>query len=525
MSKVAKTKMHPLLKALVIVLIVVLSLVIVIDIGVAIYAKVDSGQFIGPLLKNVVYSYQKPLSNKATRDMKKQLGGTALGVCHPEDDDYNVNLLKEANIGWVRFDISNLPYEVNPDGTAKKDENGNVIETTAYKYFKARCKIYADQGIRVMAVTPYIDDMLNDLDTACKNAGVESHHIDVFNNGGEFPEEFKTLIKGISEYYARDLTGENADNYKYVGAFQISNELTVEKWMGAITKDQVVYYLGELQMKSMHEICKGKDVPIGYNTHGGDLVDLPQRMVEYSDYHDFVGLDLYLGCFEDAYKTNFIYELLVRHLFNVSKKPVFIQEFGYISAGSPKSEEEQVSYLQETFPSHPTVDAIKADPIGFVDKWDELNGEDSPLTREVRRKYASAIANGKTEAEAKEEASDYILQDTEIAHLYKALPEGYELTDYKHTEQGQADFFTDTVAMLAKLDCVSGIFVYCYSDSTECYQCSQEGCPVETGWGLVSIQEGATVMNDTTVYKKASYYAIQEAFGKIAEKDARKYGK
>ncbi len=518
-----KKKLHPLVRVLVVFLIVVLGLLVFIDIAVAIFAKVDSGQFIGPLLKNVVYSYQQPIANKSTRQMKQTLGGTALGVCHPEDDAYNISLLKEANIGWVRFDISNLPYEVNPDGTAKVDEDGNVIETNSYKAFKARCKKYVDQGIRVMAITPYIDDMLEDLDTASANAGVQTNHIDVFNNGGEYPEEFKTMIKGISQYYAKDLGGDNPENVQYVGAFQISNELTIEKWMGAITKEQVVYYLGELQMKVMHPICKGNNIPIGYNTQGGDLVDLPQRMVEYNDYHDFVGLDLYLGCFEDAYKTNFIYELLVRHLYNISKKPIFIQEFGYISAGSPKSEEEQAQYLAETFPNFPTIEAIQADPMGFVDAWDTLNGEDSPLTNEARRKYNSALANGKTEAEAKEEAYTYILQGDQIAHLYKALPEGYELTDFKHTEQGQADFFTDTVNMLSKLDCVCGIFVYMYTDSAECYQCSQEGCPVETGWGLVSIADNETVFNENTVYKKASYYAIQEAFGKISQKDAKKY--
>ncbi len=524
MTPKEKKKLHPLLRFLIVLLIVILALILVIDVGVAIYAKADPGQFIGPLLKNVVYSYQQPLSNSATRQMKQTLGGTALGVCHPSDDSYNVSLLKEANIGWVRFDISNLPYEINPDGTPKLDAQGNVIETVHYQQFKARCKTYVDQGIRVMAVTPYIDDMLNDLDAACASAGTPTSYIDVFNNGGEYPEAFLTLIRGISRYYAEDLTGGNPENIPYVAAFQISNELTVEKWMGALTKEQVVYYIGELQMKEMHEICSSRNVPIGYNTHGGDLVDLPQRMVAYQAYHDFVGLDLYLGCFEDAYKTNFIYELLVRHLYNVSKKPVFIQEFGYISAGSPKSGEEQTRYLQEAFPLHSTIDAIRQDPMGFVDEWDARNGEDSPLTKEARRTYHAALANGKTEEEAKAEAAGYILQGDQIAHLYKALPEGYELTDYKHTEQGQADFFTDTVEMLSNLDCVCGIFVYCYSDSKACYQCSQEGCPVETGWGLVSMEDGITEFNENTVYKKASYYAIQEAFRRIAEADAKKYG-
>ncbi len=514
-----------MLKFLGIFLSFVLIFIVVIDVGVAIYAELDEGQFIGPLLKNVVYSYQMPLTNSAVKEMKETIGGTALGVCHPEDDEYNVSLLGEANIGWVRFDISNLPYEVHADGTPVLNEQGKPVETASYKAFKARCKIYQDKGIKVMALTPYIDDMLSDLDAAAAREGVETNYIDVFNNGGEYPEAFETLIKGISEYYANDLTGNNDEGYRYVSAFQISNELTVEKWMGELTKEQIVYYMGELQMKVMYDICKANGTPTGYNTQGGDLVELPYMMVEYEDYYDFVGLDLYLGCFEDAYKTNFIYELLVRHLFNISKKPIFIQEFGYISTGSPKDEQEQADYLAQMFPSHPTVEAIEADPMGFLDKWEELIGDESPLIREARRKYDAILANGGSEADAKADAAEYIFQDDQIAHLYKALPEGYELTDYAHTEEGQAAFFTDTVKMLSKLDCVCGIFVYMYTDSKECYQCGQEGCPVETGWGLVTLDEDSGVYNEDTVYKKASFYAIQEAFGKIKEKDAQKYGK
>ncbi len=499
--------------------------IVIIDIGVGVYAEIDEGQFIGPLLKNVVYSYQQPLTNSSVKEMKELLGGTALGVCHPEDDPYNVSLLGEANIGWVRFDISNLPYEIHADGTPVLGDDGKPVETASYKAFKARCKIYQDKGIRVMAVTPYIDDMLSDLDAAAAREGISTSHIDVFNNGGEFPKEFDTLIKGISEYYARDLAGENAEGYRYVSAFQISNELTVEKWMGALTKEQVVYYMGELQMKTMYDICRANGTPTGYNTQGGDLVELPYMMVEYEDYYDFVGLDLYLGCFEDLYKTNFIYELLVRHLYNISKKPIFIQEFGYISTGTPKNEQQQADYLAQTFPSHPTVEAIIADPIGFLDAWEALIDEESPLIREARRKYDAALANGGSEAEAKFEAAGYIFQSGEIAHLYKALPEGYELSDYAHTEEGQAAFFTDTVAMLSRLDCVCGIFVYMYNDSKECYQCGQEGCPVETGWGLVTLDDSETEFGEHNVYKKASFYAIKDAFGKIKAADEAKYKK
>ena len=54
-------------------------------------------------------SYFHKDRNASTVELKKLLGGMALGVCHPYDDPYNLSLLKGANIGWVRFDIPGDP--------------------------------------------------------------------------------------------------------------------------------------------------------------------------------------------------------------------------------------------------------------------------------------------------------------------------------------------------------------------------------------------------------------------------------
>ncbi|MCB9498903.1 MAG: hypothetical protein H6687_03350, partial [Bacillales bacterium] len=85
------------------------------------------------------------------------------------------------------------------------------------------------------------------------------------------------------------------------------------------------------------------------------------------------------------------------------------------------------------------------------------------------------------------------------------------------------EFFTDLIQRLYKMDFVCGMFIYCYSDSTVCYQCGQENCPVETGWGLVSVDDDAEVMNSDTVHLKASYYAVQAQFKKIIEREAGRY--
>lgn len=484
--------------ALIIVAGVLVFLGVGLHVGLKAFGKTND---LGYVADSAYLSLFKADSNAATRAMKKELGGTALGVCHPHDDDYNVNLLSEANIGWVRYDISCSPYEFDDEGDPVLDENGKIVETQNYKNFKARCQIYRNKGIKIMAVTPYPDDMLEEIG-----------ELEFFEKGGDdYSEKFKKIIKGISAYYAQDLTVD----HDLVNAFQISNELVgVDKWQGALTVDQVCEYL-DLQMSSMHSITKAAGVPIGYNLVGYNLWSYPNKMLAYKDDYDYIALDLYLGCFESVYKTIIIYDLLLRHLFNLTGKPVFLNEFGYISAGQPKSEEERAAYLLETFGEEFSTEAkIKANITGFIAKWKSMVGEPG-LIKEAERKL---------EVDGEQAAIDYIFADDQIAHLYKALPDGYELSNYPHTPEGQANFYTDVIGRLSKLDFVCGMFCYCYADSKTCYQCNQEGCPVETGWGLVSITDGATEMNSDTVYLKPSYYAVQKAFGKIKANDQKKYG-
>ena len=83
----------------------------------------------------------------ATLDLRDEIveykiGGFMKGVCHA-DPDYE--LIKEANIGWTRKDI---PFPYNKDGSLSQH----------YLNWKAEMKAYADNGIRIFAITPYPDD-------------------------------------------------------------------------------------------------------------------------------------------------------------------------------------------------------------------------------------------------------------------------------------------------------------------------------------------------------------------------------
>ena len=92
---------------------------------------------------NALRSHLIPGRSEETRAMRKR--GFICGVCHPDE---NFRLLREANIGWVRFDIP-FPF----------DETGK--ESDGYRAFKARAKSYADNGIKVMAVSPFPDSFVD----------------------------------------------------------------------------------------------------------------------------------------------------------------------------------------------------------------------------------------------------------------------------------------------------------------------------------------------------------------------------
>ena len=103
---------------------------------------------------------------------------------------------------------------------------------------------------------------------------------------------------------------------------------------------------------------------------------------------------------------------------------------------------------------------------------------------------------------SEEELSKKLFDGGLTTHLYREMPEGYQLKNYQHTLEGQARFFTDVIKRLSKLKCCCGAFVYCYTDYPECYICGQAERPVETGWGLV----------DGKSNLKPAYYAVRDAF-------------
>lgn len=386
-------------------------------------------------------SYLHPTTSEAVPEFIDKTGGVVKGVCHPRG---NFEQIKEANIEWVRFDIYDLPY----------DSQGNISQS--YLQYKAVAKEYADNGLKVMAITPYPHDYID--------AGFDPR-----------TDYGKEKVKEIAEFYATDLKG-------IVSAFQISNELGVEHFTYPLTLDEAAEFVG-IQLEAMQNI--DDSIAVGFNLSNVTMHNFCEKMKPYLDYCDYVGVDIYLGCFENVFKTLFVYDLLVRYAWNYTKKPVMVNEFGYIGGGETKTAEEKTAILQSY--GYNSEEEAKADIRTFISRL--------PQGFQDYLKTLDAYSDDKA-------IGDRIF-DTEIAnHVYKEIQKGFKVPGYPHTPDGQARCLADSIARFANLDFVCGAFVYCYSDSSGCYICDQEDCPIETRWGLVDCEGNP----------KPSYYAVQSAF-------------
>ncbi|HBL41474.1 MAG TPA: hypothetical protein DDY98_07915 [Ruminococcaceae bacterium] len=400
---------------------------------------VQKYHFVDLLAEGFATYFKADTSDEVDKFLAKT-GGVVKGVCHPNSDTKQIS---EANIQWVRFDLNELPY----DGQGKTN--------ASYQYAKSRAKYYADAGFKVMLITPYPKDYIA--------AGIDPR-----------TEDGKKKVKEIAEFYAKDLQG-------IASAFQITNEMGVDHFTVPLTIQQAAEFIG-IQMEAMNNVKK--DIVVGFNIAAWEMYNLCYYVKPWLDYADYVGVDIYLGCFENVFKTLYGYDFLTRFVWGMTKKPVMVCEFGYIGYGEAKSTKEKNEILQSY--GYENEAAARADIRGFINN----------LPTDFRDHMLNLGCTTDEELAAK-------LFDTElINHLYCELPEGYTLRNFKHNPEDQAKFFTKTIAKLQKHKFVVGGFVYCYEDSNACYICGQSDCPVETGWGLVDLKGNP----------KPAYYAVRDAF-------------
>ena len=227
---------------------------------------------------------------------EEKVGEFMKGVCHAEPQ---YDLLNEANIGWIRDDI---PFAFNNDGTLSQ----------SYINWKAEMQTYADNGIKVMAITPYPEDFID------------------YGLDPRVPEN-KEAIQDIARFYLEDLKD-------IAGAFQITNEMGIDRFTLPLTLEEAAYFIG-IQLEAMYP-DRG-DILIGYNLGGLAILQLPGLMKDYHKYCDYVGLDMYLGCFEPVLKNPNQYITILNFVRRVTGKPIIMCEFGYIGLGEPKTKQEK----------------------------------------------------------------------------------------------------------------------------------------------------------------------------------------
>jgi len=370
--------------------------------------------------------------------VKSKAGGFIKGICHPND---NYGQIKGAGIEWNRADI---PFPFDAHGGVRSE----------YTQWKRRMERFAAHGIRIMAVTPY------------PNAFI-SHGVDPRLPANE------GRVKEIAAFLMKDLQG-------LIGAMQISNELFVPRFKHPLTSEEAVRFIA-IQLEAVHPI-RG-DVIVGYNTAGPQM-DQHAMLKPYLKYCDYVGVDIYIGCFSVMGNWMWLYDMTLNTLWSYTGKPIILCEFGYISGGAPKTAAERQAVLAQYGASSEA--EARADIEAFVGKM-------PAKMREVAKRDSS------------DDLADFVFNSEFTNHLYMEMPEKVVIKGYPHTPEGQAKFYTDIFPRLAVKPYLIGAFVYCYSDSPACYYCGQAGCPVETRWGLVTV--GGE--------EKPSYYAVRDMWADI----------
>lgn len=389
---------------------------------------------------NIIKSYFiKPYSQETEEFRKKT--GFIKGVTSATE---NYEQIKGAGIEWIR---EGMPSPFKADGSVNEH----------YSQFKEKCRRYKENGIKVMGITPLPNEYFQ-------------HGLDMRQPGGE------EKLREVSRFLINDLKG-------LVDGLQIANELGMPRFMIPYNMKECIRFLG-IQLEEMFPLRD--NIILGYNS-AGPQVDLHLGMKPYHRFCDYVGFDMYLGCFFSLPGFAWLFDVMVRYLWAFTGKPVLMQEFGYIGGGKPKTKKEKQEILRSY--GFENEKEAKKDIMKFVDS----------LPTHFREHVKFVCGDDK------KVTTDFMFSGDMTNHLYKELPRITVIPGMPHTPDGQAKFFRNVIKRLYDLPFICGTIIYCYTDFEYCGYCGQTDCPTETLWGLV----------DRKGNPKPSYYAVKEAFEKI----------
>ncbi|MDR1734881.1 MAG: hypothetical protein LBR73_08390 [Oscillospiraceae bacterium] len=380
-------------------------------------------------------------SSPETRRIRESNGGKMMhGLCHAshvEDD----KILTDIGVTWVR-DGGVLPF----------DEDGTLREE--YLRDKARAIQQKAAGIKRMWITPNPGWFLR--------IGIDPRT----------PEGLERVAE-IARFLAEDLQG-------VADAFQIGNEMSIPRFAGGLTLQECCTFAGTIA-KAMAPVKK--EILVGFNLIGPQ-VDQVVLMRPYMEYIDYVGFDIYIGSFFKYVPYLAMHGLCAKFLWTFTKKPIILCEFGYLSAGQPKTEEEKTALLNS---------------YGIKDENDLRENPDTFL-QNLSAKTGNHVGENYVNRCASHGKGDYLLSMDFINHIYCQLGKGVQIKHCPHTGEGQAEFYRRLLPRLEKLPYLVGAFIYNYHDYGECCICGQSECPMETKWGICE--------QDNT--PKPAYYAIGE---------------
>jgi len=387
-------------------------------------------------------SYFKNVNDPNAEVCRQKLGCRFMkGICHTTG---NCAQVTGAGLEWERADIR-IPV----------DKDGNIRQE--YLDWKEKMREYKANGIRIMGVTPYPREFIAQ--------GIDPR----------LPEN-EDRVREIALFLLNDLRG-------LVEAYQITNEMGLPQFMKPLNIREAARFIG-IQLEAMYP-HRG-NILLGYNS-SGPQTDLHALLRPYHKYCDYVGVDIYLGCFVAPGSFMYMFEGVMRYLWSMTGKPIILCEFGYISGGKPKTPEERRAVLERYGVSSEKEAREKLDM--FLENM-----------KNVEPKLWSRVTNL-----ASGNPADLLFDTLERNHLYCELPKGVVIKKYPHTPEGQAGFYSEIFERLAKLPFVIGAFIYAWKDGEQCGYCGQADCPQETRWGLVDTQEK----------EKPSYYAVRDALAKI----------
>ena len=377
------------------------------------------------------------LPDKRVQALLENNGGMIYGVNHPNEQ---YDLLKDAGLGWVRFDI---PYPYNAAGEISR----------SYTDFKARCQGYVDNGMKVLAVTPYPKDYVN--------------------IGGFNPAKETEKTKEIAVFLYNDLKD-------ITGGFQVTNEMGLATFMYPLTLDEAATFIG-VQMEAIYDAKKAENsnFMIGYNQANiSASKDLNDLMKPYLKYCDYVGIDLYIGVQTNDKASD--YAKRIKKLYRQVCKPIIVTEFGFWSEAGSKTEAQKKEILG--YYGYTSEAQAIADGANFISKlpqqfqntlFYEFPGQEDQWAELVFTKCAG--------------------------HFYGQTSDA-TLENVGFTPEGQAEYFRRVIPEMQKLNCCAGMIIYCCQDMAVCWTCGQSWCPYETKWGIINL--------DGT--PKPAYFAVKE---------------